>query len=511
MSELLTGLQMRARETAAIESGAVTGLALMERAGRGVVTAIWDEWPGLASTSHHAVVMCGPGNNGGDGFVIARLLREWGWSVAVYFYGNSDRLPPDAKVNFERWTRMGTVAPLEHAPRSAHAADLFVDALFGTGLRRPLEGAALACAKDWASNAELGAKTVAVDLPSGLCADSGRDLQSGRASFSAALTVTFHAPKLGHYLADGPSRCGRLRVVDIGLGVEPDLGNVTRISGPRADMLRKTAQMHKYSHGHALILSGGAGRTGAARLAARAALRIGAGVVTLGVPPAAQMEVACQITAVMLRRVGDRADLSALLADMRINALCLGPGMGVSDDKRAWLELALKSGRHLVLDADALTLIAGDPALFHLLHAHCVLTPHAGEFARLFPDLATQLDSVPTKGPAYSKVEATRAAAARSGCVVLFKGHDTVIAAPDGQCCLSAASYEHAAPWLATAGAGDVLAGFVIGLLARGIAPVLAAQMAAWLHVECARKFGPGLIAEDLPEVLPAVLRGLPD
>ncbi|MEL6618890.1 MAG: NAD(P)H-hydrate dehydratase [Pseudomonadota bacterium] len=272
----------------------------------------------------------------------------------------------------------------------------------------------------------------------------------------------------------------------------------------------------KFDHGHALILSGGPGRTGAARLAARGALRIGAGLVTLGVPPPAQMEAASHITALMLKRVSNADGLNAVLEDDRINALCLGPGLGLDDDAASLVETVLGAGhlrltRHVVFDADALTLIARDPARMAALNAHAVLTPHGGEFARLFPDIAEKLAAVPDRGPAYSKVDATRDAAARCGAVVLFKGPDTVIAHPDGRCSVHAAAYGREAPWLATAGAGDVLAGFITGLLARGSDPLEAAETAAWLHVECARQFGPGLIAEDLPEILPQVLRMLLD
>ena len=268
---------------------------------------------------------------------------------------------------------------------------------------------------------------------------------------------------------------------------------------------------HKYFHGHALILSGGPGKTGAARLAARGALRIGAGLVTLGVPGSAQMEVAGQITALMLKRVEDGDGLAGVLKDERFNALCLGPGLGV-ERARELVPVAVRAEHtpYVTLDADALTAFAEAPEeLFGMLHENCVLTPHGGEFARLFPDIAEKLNEVPTKGPAYSKVDATREAAMRAGCVVLFKGPDTVIAHPDGRCSINSAQYERAAPWLATAGSGDVLAGFITGLLARGFAPMQAAETAAWLHVECARSFGPGLIAEDLPEELPKVFRDL--
>ncbi|MDT8328374.1 MAG: NAD(P)H-hydrate dehydratase [Roseovarius sp.] len=517
MSEILTAAQMRSLELAAIESGDVTGLELMERAGRGVVEAVFQEWQELARTPHKAVVLCGPGNNGGDGFVVARLLRDWGWEVSVFLYGEPAKLPPDAKVNYERWAAMGAVDDLGGAPRFAQDADLFVDALFGTGLRRPLEGAALAWAAERVSDPDAQAKTVAVDMPSGLCSDSGRELQNGTETVLAALTVTFHAPKLGHFLGWGPFKCGRIAVVDIGLKKKTGAEGARLIVSPRPSVLGKAEAGHKYGHGHALVLSGGAGKTGAARLAARGALRIGAGVVTLGVPGAAQLEVAAQITAVMLKRIEDGGALGEVLEDTRINALCLGPGMGVGERGRALVKAALEprgfhppgDDRSVVLDADALTLISRDATLFAMLHERCVLTPHAGEFARLFPDISERLCQEPSSGPAWSKVDATREASKRAGCVVLFKGADTVIAAPSGACSINSAQYERAAPWLATAGSGDVLAGFIAGLLARGMAPMQAAEIAAWLHMECALEFGPGLIAEDLPEVLPKVLRAL--
>ena len=277
------------------------------------------------------------------------------------------------------------------------------------------------------------------------------------------------------------------------------------------DSLRKS-QGHKYDHGHALVLSGGAGRTGAARLAAQGALRIGAGLVTLGVPPSAQLEVASHITAVMLKRIEDEGALTAHLQDHRINGLCLGPGLGLKRARSlvpAALAIPALDSRSVVLDADALTSFADAPdALFKMLHGRCVLTPHAGEFARLFPDIAKTLDAATTKTPELSKTQATCEAAARAGCVVLFKGPETVIAAPDGRCAINSAQH-CAAPWLATAGSGDVLAGFITGLLARGFDPFQAAQTAAFVHMKCAQSFGPGLIAEDLPNEVPNVFRDL--
>lgn len=514
MTELLTSAQMRAVEAAAIGSGAVTGLELMERAGRGVVEAMFETWPDMAAAPARVAILCGPGNNGGDGFVVARLLRGWGWKVEVWLFGDPERLPPDAGANHDRWRAAGGAVTAWAGAEAGFApgADtaLLVDALFGTGLGRPVEGfAGFARATQG-----TGPRVVAVDIPSGLCADSGRYLRREGApaepQIRADLTVSFHAEKLGHRLAEGPAACGRVVVKDIGL--RGGAGGAVCLADPEAGQAAAAkAGAHKYTHGHALVLSGGAGRTGAARLAARGALRIGAGLVTLGVPGAAQQEVAGQITAVMLRRVEDGDGLGEVLRDRRFNALCLGPGLGL-ERARELVRVACDAPepRSVVLDADALTAFADDPeVLFAVLHARCVLTPHGGEFARLFPDIAERLDRAPKTGPAFSKVEAARQAAARAGCVVLLKGPDTVIAAPDGRAAISSAAYGRAVPWLATAGAGDVLAGFITGLLARGFTPMAAAESAAWLHVECARSFGPGLIAEDLTETLPAVLREL--
>ncbi|CUH84845.1 bifunctional ADP-dependent NAD(P)H-hydrate dehydratase/NAD(P)H-hydrate epimerase [Thalassovita mediterranea] len=522
MTELLTAAQMRAIEQAAIQSGEVTGLELMERAGTGVVEAIFEEWPALADGSGRAIVLCGPGNNGGDGFVVARLLAARGWAMEVFLYGDAEKLPPDARVNYERWCESGAVESLTDA--TSLLADVVVDALFGTGLTRPFVD--LPAVREALNEGQVS--VVSVDLPSGLCADSGRSLGETHC-LQANLSVTFHRMKLGHVLQSGPELCGKTVIKDIGLadsprprvGVKPPPmgavggcpaapdGLVHAVEAVPEQLDKHSA--HKFSHGHALILSGGSGKTGAARLAARGALRIGAGLVTLGVPPSAQMEVAAQITALMLTRVQDGDALVEVLEDKRLNALCLGPALG-HDRVRDLVPVALASKRACVLDADALSAYAEDPqTLFGMLHPNCVLTPHGGEFARLFPDIAAKLAEPPTKGPAYSKLDATRAAAKRAGCTVLFKGPDTVIADPDGRASIHAAHYDRAAPWLATAGAGDVLAGFITGLLARGFAPHEAAGTAAYLHVECARHFGPGLIAEDLPEQLPAVLKSLFD
>ncbi|MFU8898192.1 MAG: NAD(P)H-hydrate dehydratase [Roseinatronobacter sp.] len=497
MTEILSSAQMRAIEAAQIESGDTTGLALMELAGQGVVDAICARWPAPAK----AVVFCGPGNNGGDGYVIARKLAEMGWQVLVW--APVAPATPDAVANAQRWGVLGQV--VKHLDPACLPGCVAVDALFGTGLTRPV------AEKFWSALAQAqqaGAKLVAVDILSGICADSGQIRADGAYSVQAAdLTVTFQAPKLGHMLLPGGAMTGALVVVDIGLkgriaelraGASAEQVTQT-VSPPDLALLTKGAG-HKYSYGHALVLSGGVGRGGAARLAARAALRVGAGLVTLCCPPAALIENAARLDAIMLRPVADEVALTNALTDPRITALCLGPGLGLGRRECGLVAAALRSKRPIVLDADALSLIAQNPDLRALVHADCVLTPHAGEFARLWPDLGTS---------EHSKLKATCRAAQDIGAVVLFKGADTVIAGPDGFPEIHAALRDRAAPWLATAGTGDVLAGLITGLLARGIPPRTSARTGAWLHVEAARQFGAGLLAEDLPEQLPQVLRRL--
>lgn len=546
MTELLTAAQMRALEAAAIESGTVTGLALMERAGQGVVDAVFAKWPALTEGSHNACVLCGPGNNGGDGFVVARLLANAGWTVRVHFAGDHPRRSADARIMHGKWSAMGEVWPLTAeavfgGPRPA----LVVDAVFGIGLTRPLSQA-LALVLDaktrdvWDRGHEI--QTVAVDCPSGLDLDRGIIPMKVDAdnfdpwpsmSIAADLTVTFHSPKLGHYLGNGPAVCGDLTVVDIGLhgvrrdqsmvGLPPDpeharlveplfLGDSVPVSHWPGGLIEKSCiGGHKYDHGHVLVFSGGVGRGGAARLAARAALRCGAGLVTVVCPPSALIENACQLNAVMLRSLAKQAPLGDV-ADHRISAFCLGPGMGVSEHTRKRVIEVL--GRRaegsawrdpvVVLDADALTSFKDDPAaLFAHTHERTVITPHDGEFARLFPDIDTD------RRGGLSKVDATRRAADRAGCIVLLKGTDTVIAHPGGGVSVHAAAYGRETPWLATAGAGDVLAGLIAGLAASHTSGELfvMTELAAFLHVEAARSFGPGLIAEDLPDAVPGVFR----
>jgi hydroxyethylthiazole kinase-like uncharacterized protein yjeF len=528
--ELLTAAQMRAIEQAAIESGNVTGLELMERAGRGVVEAIYETWPEPATRAGgagpdssdppknlsgkmkpSALVLCGPGNNGGDGFVVARLLKERGWDISVFLLGAAERLPADARANFDRWP--GKVMALPCPAEAVSGADLIIDAVFGTGLTRPVQEQTIFDAKAVEALAKSLACMVAVDVPSGLCADSGQVL--GRAC-RADLTVSFQTPKRGHVLADGPEYCGDLKTVDIGLSDALDVVSRETFDVPLVTRHASQPKVftkslgHKFSHGHALILSGPPGKGGAARLAARGALRVGAGLVTVGCPMRAVSEHAAHLNAIMVRGLDGTHGLDEMLEDQRINALCLGPGMGLAATTADLVKRALGAGRATVLDADALSRFQRHPeTLFDMLHENCVLTPHGGEFARLFPDLSDRLAEQSEVGPAYSKVDATCEAAKRAGCVVLFKGADTVIAAPDGRCCVNASAYDYAAPWLATAGAGDVLAGLIAGLMAKGQGAFDAATNGAWLHAAAARSFGPGLIAEDLPEELPNVFRQL--
>ncbi|MEO1723409.1 MAG: NAD(P)H-hydrate dehydratase [Pseudomonadota bacterium] len=552
MTELLTAAQMRTIEEAAIEAGEVTGLELMERAGQGVVDAIMEWRPELAvpredGRPHRAAILCGPGNNGGDGFVVARLLKERGWEVDLFLYGRDrralDELRSDAGENARRWLALGEILELSAAPAAIRAAEVVVDALFGTGLSRPLAQDLDPLRACW--DEPFGDdRCVAIDIASGICADSGRELEGDVAMFPASLTVTFHAPKRGHYLGEGPM-AGEIITVDIGLTKQSRVEYLRLVSlpTPKLDVgdywehvesalstgaLFKTCWDHKYDHGHALVLAGGVGRGGAARLAARGALRVGAGLVTVGCPPSALMENASRLDAVMVRAINGAEGFLRFEGLEKVSAVCVGPGFGVGERCRAMVAGVLcggaggphssddggvephPTGWGVVLDADALTSFEGEPSvLFAMLHERCVLTPHMGEFRRLFPDIAAKLEARAERGPAYSKVDAAREAAARAGCAVLLKGADTVIASADGRAAINSAAYERAAPWLATAGSGDVLAGFITGLLAREFEPQAAAEMGAWLHVECALKFGPGLIAEDLPEQLPAVFRDL--
>jgi NAD(P)H-hydrate epimerase len=392
----------------------------------------------------------------------------------------------DAAAMSERWK--GTRVALE--PEALESARLVVDALFGAGLSRPLEGAAAQVVE-----ALNDLPVVAVDIPSGVSGDTGQPL--GAVYVKAALTVTFFRKKPGHLLLPGRALCGETVVADIGIPAQAANTQLHENSPALWQFPWPKPEGHKYSRGHCVVVSGPAHATGAARLAARAALRVGAGLVSVASPPHAVAVNAAHLTAIMIKPFEGAAGLAGLLTDKRLNAVVLGPGLGVGLQTRGLVAAALKSGAAAVLDADAITSFQDGPeSLFILLDDKCVLTPHEGEFERLFPGLLDQ---------SASRLEAARAASARALCVVLLKGADTIIAAPSGKAAINA----NGPPSLATAGAGDVLAGLIAGLLAQGMAAFDAACAGAWLHGEAARHFGPGLIAEDLPEMLPAVLTAL--
>jgi ADP-dependent NAD(P)H-hydrate dehydratase / NAD(P)H-hydrate epimerase len=472
--------QMSAVDAGAAAAG-VPGQTLMENAGRAVADAIMARYAAAP-----VVVLCGPGNNGGDGFVVARLLEQAGWAVRVALLGDRDRLKGDAASAARAWR--GDVVPL--SPAALAGAKLVVDALFGAGLARPVEGPTRETIRALCRSRQ---PVVAVDLPSGLRGDTGEIL--GDAA-PARLTVTFHRLKIGHLLLPGRALLGELVVADIGIPDEVDRAADIRLwaNAPRlwrAHFPQRSPQSHKYSQGHGLVLGGGASSSGAARLAARAALRVGAGAVTVLCPQVALAVYAGQLTAIMVAPFADDGGFAQQLVDPRRTAILLGPGAGVGDPLRRRVGLALASAKVCILDADALTSFAEQPeALFRQIRAPCLLTPHEGEFARLF---ALEGD----------KLTRARAAARQSGAIVLIKGADTVVAAPDGRAVIQ----PDAPSTLATAGSGDVLAGTALGLAAQGMPLFEAAAAAVWLHAAAAERCGLGLIAEDLSEALPAVLR----
>ena len=493
--ELLTPREMGEADRYAIRAG-VPGLVLMERAGLAVARAA----ARMARARGRVVALCGPGGNGGDGVVAARYLQSWGYPAEVYLLGSVSALRGDAAEMAARWR--GESKPAESLA-TGHA-DLVIDALYGAGLSRDVDGLAARCVERVNAFAEAGGKVLAVDVPSGLDGESGA---VRGAAVAATATVTFFRLKPGHLLSSGGGRPGRLAFADIGIpaaaldAIAPQaFANQPKIWRERLPHLG--AHSHKYARGAALVLSGEGHRTGAARLAARAALRVGAGLVTLASPLDAVAVNAGHETAVMIAPFEGEAGFAELLADPRRNAILLGPGAGVGAATRACVAAALTvpgENRRVVLDADALTSFAGDTAALAALIADkrraTVVTPHEGEFARLFKGRDDVLGAV-------GKLACARAAARALGAVVLLKGADTVVAAPDGRATIGC----DLPPTLATAGSGDTLAGFVCGLLAQNVPAFEAASAAVWLHGACARAHGPGLIAEDLADALPHVL-----
>jgi ADP-dependent NAD(P)H-hydrate dehydratase / NAD(P)H-hydrate epimerase len=492
--EVLTTTEMERADRLTITAG-TPGFALMMSAGQAVAEAamaLVEEGP--------IMVVAGRGNNGGDGFVAAAELAARGREVSVILVCERDSLQGDAALAARGWKY--PVLPFN--PQAIGKPALIIDALFGAGLNRPIKGDPLEMIE--AVNAN-GAPVLAVDLPSGINGTTGAVMG---AAINAVETVTFFRRKPAHLLMPGRKHCGRVRVADIGIDAQvlEEIAPRTFENVPQS--WQKSFPVpdidgHKYARGHAVVLSGELASTGAARLAARGALRAGAGLVTVASPRDALAVNAAALTAVMVRPVDTVVEFADMVSDRRLNSIVIGPGAGVSARTRDLVHTALSAKRGLVLDADALTSFAEAPErLFEAIKAaedaHVVLTPHEGEFPRLFSDISN-------KHPGRSKLERVRDAAERAGAVVLLKGPDTVVASPDGRASIAS----NAPPWLATAGAGDVLAGMIAGMLAQGVPSFEAACIGVWMHGEAASEAGPGLIAEDLPEVLPAVFRRLYD
>ena len=492
MIGLVTVEQMMAAENV-VMAGGVSNADLIEKAASACVTEIVKRWSG-----RRVIVLCGPGGNGRDGFVIARMLTDKGFNVQTLLYVSDGG--PCESAEQSGW--QGAVARLsdEDADKiesmflGVDEMFLVVDALFGLSMRDELTGAAEKLAK--VVN-DLKVDVLSVDIPSGLHGDGSAS--SGR-FFKADLTVTFAALKPVHVLVPGAAACGEIIVADIGIGEDTllQVGALSALNGPEewGEELPWPGQVsHKHARGHLGVFSGKAGSTGAARLAALAGLRNGAGLVTLFADAKAILELAASNLSIMIREAGDPASLGERARDL--SAMVIGPASGVNVDTRQHVLSLLRAGVNLVIDADALTVFSDDPkALTDTLHSGCVLTPHKGEFDRVFPGL---LEMVP------NRMEAVRQAAERSGCTVLLKGADTVIGAPGGILRVN----KHASPWLATAGSGDVLAGMIGALMAQGVDGFTAACAASWMHGDIALRHGPGLIAEDLIEGIPEMLRDL--
>lgn len=450
---ILTADEMRAAEQAVMRDG-TTVETLMERAGAAAAEAIW----GYAEP-RPTLILCGPGNNGGDGYVIARHLKERGVEVQVAALFE----PQGEAACRARSMWSGEVVALAEAK----AAPIMVDALFGTGLARPLEEAVSSALARFAAEAAV---RIAVDLPSGVATDDGSIL-SPIPSYD--LTVTFGAMKPAHLLQPAARHMGRVVIADIGVETSSGFHAIGRpaLSGPGPDD-------NKYSRGYVAVVGGH--MPGASALAAAAALRSGAGYVRL---------ISDAIASLPHAIVRGSADFT-LLQDSRVSAAVIGPGLGRERDAEQSLQHALASNLPLVLDADALFLLRGRIEALHGLDHVPILTPHAGEFDNLFPTIEG------------SKVERARRAAQAAQAIMVFKGADTVVAAPDGRAAIAYPASSN----LASAGTGDVLAGVAGAMRARGLNAFEAACAAVWLHARAAEAVGAGLVADDLIEALPAAL-----
>jgi len=478
---LLTPLQMGDADRATKASG-IDGFGLMEAAGGAVAVAAGVRW-----LMRPVTVLCGPGNNGGDGFVAARHLADAGWPVKLALLGSRDKLSGEAAHAASLWK--GPIAAF--SSECLEGAGIVIDAIFGAGLSRPLDGKALAMVE------ALKIRRIpvcAVDVPSGLDGASGVILG---AAAPAELTVTFFRKKPGHLLYPGRGLCGDVVLADIGTPISAldEIAPNTWENGPDlwlGGYPWPQPESYKYKRGEVLIL-GGEAITGASRMTAMAASRAGAGMVTLAAPSRVWSIYATSLIDAIVDSFDGLEEFEVLLADRRRNVIAIGPGAGVGASTRQFVLAALATRRAAVLDADALTSFAEAPEdLFRAIAGPCVLTPHAGEFKRLFH----------FEG---DKLQRTRNAAKQSNAVVVLKGPDTVIAAPDGRAIINS----NAPAQLATGGSGDVLTGFVAALLAQGMPPFDAAAAAVWLHGAAATEYGLGLVAEDLPNALPRVLQKL--
>ena len=478
---ILNTEEMKAADAAAVSAGVYIA-TLMERAGKGVAEAVIARFP-----RRPVVVLCGPGDNGGDGYVAARYLRDAGWAVTVAGTP-AEALKGAAAEAARAWG--GAVRDIDAG--ALDGAELVIDALFGAGLKRSLSQDFQGVLRK-AEAARI--PIVAVDLPSGLNGDTGKPLDYAS---QAALTVTFHRKKPAHVIEPGHTLCGEVAVVDIGLAT-PENPKLFE-NGPDlwlAQYRWPHTNGYKGQRGHLMVVTGGSSQSGAARLSGRGGLRVGAGLVTLLSPPAAVLVNAAHLEAVMLKAFKDADALSEIAA--KAQAVVIGPAAGVGESTRANTLALSKLGVALVVDADVFTTFKDDTGtLFAALSSYDVMTPHPGEFERVFPGL---LKSSP------ERITAARQAARRAGAVVLLKGSDTVVAAPDGR----AAVNTNSTPWLGTAGSGDVLAGLIGGLMAQGLPGLRfeAACAGAWIHGAAGSAFGPGLISEDLPDLVPHVLKQL--
>lgn len=478
-NSLLFTQQMAKADQAAIGRG-ISGETLMGNAGQAVVNAITERWE-----PQHAVVLCGPGNNGGDGFVIARLLGDLGWSVRLGLFGNLDQISTDARAHADIWE-----GPIEQISADLiEGSTLVVDSIFGAGLSRPVNGLVLDVLNCIGERA-----CVAVDIPSGVNGDTGEVRGFAK---KADLTVTFFCKKPGHLLLPGRNLCGDLVVADIGIpeAVLSDLSISIAENDPAlwlSSMPNPNVEHHKYRRGY-VVIAGSSEMPGAAILAATSARRAGAGMVSLAVPKDAAAICKLAVQGGVVRVVRDTGMFEDIVADDRVGAVVVGPGLGVTVSARERVLAVLKHGRPLVLDADAITVFENNrELLFSGITGPCVMTPHEGEFGKLFNSQG-------------DKLSRALSAASESNAVLVLKGSDTVVASPDGRAVINS----NAPPTLATAGAGDVLAGIIASLLAQGMEPFDAAAAGVWMHGKAAQKFGLGLIAEDLPEALPAVLENL--